>query len=98
MIERVLATARRVQPASISVIVGHAADAVRTRLADWEGIQFALQTPQLGTAHALQQAEPFLASQSGTVVLLSGDVPLLRTETVRQLLDVHHRAGQPRRS
>jgi len=93
MIERVLDTARRVQPASISIIVGHAADTVRTRLAGWEGVRFALQAPQLGTAHALQQAEPFLASQSGTVVLLSGDVPLLRTETVRQLLDVHHRAG-----
>jgi bifunctional UDP-N-acetylglucosamine pyrophosphorylase/glucosamine-1-phosphate N-acetyltransferase len=93
MIERVLDTARAADPASISLIVGHGADAVRQRLAAWPGLQFAEQSPQLGTAHALQQAEPLLAGRSGTVVLLSGDVPLLRPDTLRQLLAVHERAG-----
>jgi bifunctional UDP-N-acetylglucosamine pyrophosphorylase/glucosamine-1-phosphate N-acetyltransferase len=92
MIERVLDTARAAQPASISLIVGHGADAVRQRLAAWSDLQFALQSPQLGTAHALQQAEPLLAGQSGTLVLLSGDVPLLRAETLRTLMAVHQRA------
>jgi bifunctional UDP-N-acetylglucosamine pyrophosphorylase/glucosamine-1-phosphate N-acetyltransferase len=92
MIERVLATAHGIAPASISLIVGHGADLVRTRLADWEGLQFAVQAPQLGTAHALQQAEPLLTGRDGILVLLSGDVPLLRTETLRELLDAHRAA------
>jgi bifunctional UDP-N-acetylglucosamine pyrophosphorylase/glucosamine-1-phosphate N-acetyltransferase len=93
MIERVLETAYAAQPASVTLIVGHRADAVEERLARWPSLRFALQSPQLGTAHALQQAEQILAGQAGTVVLLSGDVPLLQADTLRQLLDVHRRAG-----
>jgi bifunctional UDP-N-acetylglucosamine pyrophosphorylase/glucosamine-1-phosphate N-acetyltransferase len=93
MIERVLDTARAVAPATISLIVGHGAETVRDRLAASADLQFALQSPQLGTAHALQQAEPLLAGHSGTLILLSGDVPLLRTATLAQLLTVHRRAG-----
>src|SRR5690242_18536307 len=56
MIEHVLRTAKTLGPATISVIVGHRADVVRDRLAAHQ-LEFALQEPQLGTAHALQQAE-----------------------------------------
>jgi bifunctional UDP-N-acetylglucosamine pyrophosphorylase/glucosamine-1-phosphate N-acetyltransferase len=62
---------------------------VRGHLAGWPGVQFAVQEPQLGTAHALQQTEPLLAGQSGTLVLLSGDVPLLTPTTLRRLIDTH---------
>ena len=89
MIERVLQTAESVSPATVTVIVGHGADVVRQRLANRQNLQFALQEPQLGTAHALQQAEPILAGRTGTVVLLSGDVPLLRPDTLRRLIDTH---------
>ncbi len=54
--------------------------------------QFALQEPQLGTAHALQQAEPLLRGRSGTVVLLSGDVPLFSPNTLSRLLETHRGA------
>src|SRR5689334_7371298 len=77
MVEHVIRTARSVSPASITVIVGHGADQVRTGLSGSPGLEFALQEPQLGTAHALQQVEPLLKDRSGTLVLLSGDVPLL---------------------
>src|SRR5262245_17288798 len=89
MIERVLETAKAIQPASIALIIGHGADFVRERLSHVQGLEFAVQAPQLGTAHALQQAEPLLAGREGTVVLLSGDVPLLKPETLQQLLDTH---------
>ena len=56
-------------------------------------MRFALQEPQLGTGHALLQAEPHLAGQSGTVVLLSGDVPLLRPATLRALVETHTARG-----
>jgi bifunctional UDP-N-acetylglucosamine pyrophosphorylase/glucosamine-1-phosphate N-acetyltransferase len=89
MVDQVVRTAKSLSPASTILVVGHRADAVQALLAGREGVQFALQAPQLGTAHALQQAEPLLAGQTGTVVLLSGDVPLLKAATLRRLLDVH---------
>jgi bifunctional UDP-N-acetylglucosamine pyrophosphorylase/glucosamine-1-phosphate N-acetyltransferase len=89
MIERVIDTARAIGPASLTVIVGHRADVLRAHLASQADLHFAEQTPQLGTAHALQQAEPILAGRSGTVVLLSGDVPLLRAGTLQRLVDTH---------
>ncbi len=93
MIEQVVRTAGTLSPASITVIVGHQAEVVQAFLEGREGMKFALQAPQLGTAHALQQAEPMLAGRAGTVVLLSGDVPLLKPATLRRLLEVHRGAN-----
>jgi bifunctional UDP-N-acetylglucosamine pyrophosphorylase/glucosamine-1-phosphate N-acetyltransferase len=92
IIEQVLRTAEAIEPQSIAVILGHQADIVRDSLAKRPGLTFAVQEPQLGTGHALLQAEPLLASASGTVVLLSGDVPLLRASTLRDLV-AHHAAS-----
>ena len=92
MLEHVLRSAAALGPATTTLVVGHGADAIQTRLAGRSGLRFALQVPQCGTAHALQQAEPLLAGQGGTLVLLSGDVPLLRAETVRLLLATHQAA------
>jgi bifunctional UDP-N-acetylglucosamine pyrophosphorylase / glucosamine-1-phosphate N-acetyltransferase len=92
MIEHVLDAADAVVPATMTLIVGHAAETVRNRLSGRQDLNFVLQEPQLGTAHALQQAEPLLAGRTGTVVLLSGDVPLLRRSTLERLLEVHRDA------
>src|ERR1044072_3296779 len=73
MLNRVLRTAEALSPETLTVVVGHDADAVRAHLAGQAKVQFALQQPQLGTAHALLQAAPLLAGQTGTLVLLSGD-------------------------
>jgi bifunctional UDP-N-acetylglucosamine pyrophosphorylase/glucosamine-1-phosphate N-acetyltransferase len=93
LLGHVLKTARAVSPATITVIVGHKADAVRAHLAGKGDIQFALQEPQLGTAHAVQQVEPLLRHEQGTLVLLSGDVPLLSVLTLERLLATHTAAG-----
>jgi bifunctional UDP-N-acetylglucosamine pyrophosphorylase/glucosamine-1-phosphate N-acetyltransferase len=93
LIEHVLRTADTTHPATVTVIVGHRADVVRDRLASRSNLAFAVQQPQLGTAHALQQAEPALTGRSGTVVLLSGDVPLLTARTLQRLVDTHRGAG-----
>jgi bifunctional UDP-N-acetylglucosamine pyrophosphorylase/glucosamine-1-phosphate N-acetyltransferase len=93
MIEHVLRTADALAPSSVTLIVGHGADMVRERLRMYPGVNFALQEPQLGTAHALQQAEAHLANRTGTVVLLSGDVPLLTADTLRHLIETHQKAG-----
>jgi bifunctional UDP-N-acetylglucosamine pyrophosphorylase / glucosamine-1-phosphate N-acetyltransferase len=92
LIDHVLRTADSVDPASVTVIVGHKAEVVRERLKGRERLQFALQQPQLGTAHALQQAESVLAGRTGTVILLSGDAPFLTPLTLRRLIDVHRGA------
>ena len=57
MVERVLDSARAADPASITLVVGHRAEVVEQHLSARPGLRFALQSPQLGTAHALQQAE-----------------------------------------
>jgi bifunctional UDP-N-acetylglucosamine pyrophosphorylase / glucosamine-1-phosphate N-acetyltransferase len=93
MIDAVLDVSETLAPRSVTVIVGHEADAVRMALSNRPGLRFALQEPQLGTGHALLQAEPLLQGESGTVLLLSGDVPLLRAETLRRLVAAHESAG-----
>ena len=86
LIERVLRTTAPLEPASIIVVVGYQASQIQEALGKRLGLAFALQEPQLGTGHALLQAEPMLADARGTLVLLSGDVPLLRPETVERLI------------
>jgi bifunctional UDP-N-acetylglucosamine pyrophosphorylase/glucosamine-1-phosphate N-acetyltransferase len=93
MVEHVLRTAESVDPSTITLIVGHRADVIRERLAERPTLSFALQEPQLGTAHALQQAESVLAGHRGTVILLSGDVPLLRPATLARLVEAHRGAA-----
>ncbi len=89
MIEQVLDTARRLDPASITLVIGHQGDAVRGALAAHGDLRFVVQEPQLGTAHALLTTEPLLRERTGTLVLLSGDVPALSGETVHTLVDRH---------
>jgi bifunctional UDP-N-acetylglucosamine pyrophosphorylase / glucosamine-1-phosphate N-acetyltransferase len=89
LIEHVLRAADPLQPATTVVVVGHLADRVMAALSNRPGLRFASQQPQLGTGHALMQAEPHLRGIRGTVLLLYGDVPLLRPDTLRSLLDAH---------
>jgi len=67
------------------VVVGHKAPLVEETCAR-PGIEFVIQEPQLGTGHAVQQAVPALRP-GGYCVVLAGDVPLLRTETLRRLVE-----------
>jgi bifunctional UDP-N-acetylglucosamine pyrophosphorylase / glucosamine-1-phosphate N-acetyltransferase len=89
LIEQVFRSADALSPQTITVIIGHQAEAVREGLGKRLGLHFAVQEPQLGTGHAVLQAEPALRGRTGIVVLLSGDVPLLRSATLRELVRVH---------
>ncbi|WP_157271528.1 bifunctional UDP-N-acetylglucosamine diphosphorylase/glucosamine-1-phosphate N-acetyltransferase GlmU [Azohydromonas aeria] len=68
------------------VITGHGAEAVEAAVAA-PGLQFVRQQPQLGTGHAIQMASPALDAALPTTLILNGDVPLIRAETARSLLD-----------
>jgi bifunctional UDP-N-acetylglucosamine pyrophosphorylase/glucosamine-1-phosphate N-acetyltransferase len=89
LIEHVLRTADTLSPTSIVIVVGHQAEAVEAALAGRPNLQFARQEPQLGTGHALLQAEQALTGANGTVVLLSGDAPLLTPATLQALVNHH---------
>jgi bifunctional UDP-N-acetylglucosamine pyrophosphorylase/glucosamine-1-phosphate N-acetyltransferase len=93
LLDRVLDTARVLRPSSITIVVGHGADQVRRHLSGSHDIQFVLQEPQLGTGHALLQTEPLLRDRQGTVILLSGDVPLLKSSTLAGLVETHAQAS-----
>jgi bifunctional UDP-N-acetylglucosamine pyrophosphorylase/glucosamine-1-phosphate N-acetyltransferase len=67
------------------VITGHGADEVEAACRA-SGARFARQMPQLGTGHAIQQAVPQLDDAQGTTLILNGDVPLIRTDTARALV------------
>jgi bifunctional UDP-N-acetylglucosamine pyrophosphorylase / glucosamine-1-phosphate N-acetyltransferase len=89
LIDHVLRAASALSPSSIVMIVGHQAEQLKDALQIRPGLSFASQEPQLGTGHALLQAEPLLEGASGTLVLLSGDVPLLRAESLATLVRTH---------
>ena len=93
LIDHVLAVAAALRPQSTVVVIGHEAARVREALAGHAGLSFVVQEPQLGTGHALLTTEPLLAGASGTLVLLSGDVPLLTAETLQTLVDQHVATG-----
>ncbi len=93
LVDRVLQAALTLNPETTTVVIGHEADKVRRHLGDRPGLFTVVQEPQLGTGHALLQAEPILKDRSGTVVLLSGDVPLLTPATLQALVRTHREAA-----
>jgi bifunctional UDP-N-acetylglucosamine pyrophosphorylase/glucosamine-1-phosphate N-acetyltransferase len=93
MVEHVLATAAHLSPTSVTLVIGHQGEDVRGALAAYGHVEFVVQEPQLGTAHALLTTEPLLRDQSGTLVLLSGDVPALSSNTLESLVAVHTAAA-----
>jgi bifunctional UDP-N-acetylglucosamine pyrophosphorylase / glucosamine-1-phosphate N-acetyltransferase len=87
MIDHVLSAAATLKPRTTTVVIGFGPDAMRAALARHAGLKIVVQEPQLGTGHALLMTEPFLRQATGTLVLLSGDVPLLRPITLETLVD-----------
>jgi len=92
LVERVLRGCRHLRPERQILIVGHQAERVRRSLAAVEGLEFVLQEPQQGTGHAVQQLLGPLRDFQGDLLVLNGDVPLLRPETLEQLIKRHHQS------
>ena len=89
LVQHVIDTAQALHARHTVVITGHGAEAVEAALSGpgaVPGLRFARQMPQLGTGHAVQQALPQLPDD-GTVLVLSGDVPLTRAATLQALID-----------
>jgi bifunctional UDP-N-acetylglucosamine pyrophosphorylase/glucosamine-1-phosphate N-acetyltransferase len=93
LVERVLGSCDQLSPERRLLIVGHQAERVEHSLAQHSGLEFVLQQPQNGTGHAVQQLLAPLQGFNGDLLVLNGDVPLLRPETLQQLLDQHRASG-----
>ena len=93
LVERVLSSARNLKPERRLLIVGHQAERVEQQLSAVGGLEFVLQQPQNGTGHAAQQLLEPLNNFEGELLVLNGDVPLLRTETIDQLVSTHRSSG-----
>ena len=89
LVERVLKSSLSVDPSRYFVIVGYQSQQVKKSLEAFSGLEFIEQTEQLGTGHAAQQLLPHLEGFTGDLLILNGDVPLLRPDTIKQLLETH---------
>jgi len=93
MIRYVTRRAVALTPVKIIIIVGHQSEEVKASIGESQKVSFVKQKDLLGTAHAVQQTENSLRGFNGTVLILSGDVPLIREESLRLLLKNHRERG-----
>ncbi len=95
LVDHVVDLALQIGGLPVIVIVGFKREMVMEHLTHVydSSVAFAVQAEQLGTGHAIIQAEPLLKDFDGDVLVLSGDVPLLTEDTMRSLIDSHHKTG-----
>lgn len=92
MVTQVVDLARSVQPSAIALVVGHEADSVVAAAGD--GLEVVFQAEQLGTGHAVLQAREAMRDRADLIAVIYADSPLLRTETIQQMLAKTERATQ----
>ncbi len=92
MLGHVVRAARALEPEKLVVVTGHGADQVEAAFKD-AGVIFVRQLEQLGTGHAFLQAKTALDGFTGEILVLYGDTPMLRLETLKNVLNAHHTSG-----
>ncbi len=93
LINHVCRTATALAPHKIYIVIGHQGEDVKTAVLDeieTEQAEFVWQKEQLGTGHAVNSAREFLENTNSTLLVLSGDVPMIRAETLAALVQQHH--------
>lgn len=91
MLIHVINLARQLNSERIINILGYKKDLIIKAIKS-ENVEYVIQEPQLGTGHAVQQTYPLLQDFDGDVLVLSGDVPLLRKSTIEEMLNIHRDA------
>lgn len=92
LLHHVLNNVRGVFSSPPYVVIGHQAEKVRSLFKDYPAV-FVLQEEQLGTGHAVMQAEPFLKDRDLTVMVLNGDMPLINPGIIKDLAQYHYGSG-----
>ncbi|MBP2098974.1 bifunctional UDP-N-acetylglucosamine diphosphorylase/glucosamine-1-phosphate N-acetyltransferase GlmU [Enterococcus rivorum] len=87
MVEHIIEQVEETKPTEVVTIVGHGAEAIKGHLGDRS--QYALQNEQKGTGHAVMQASALLEGKKGTTLVITGDTPLLKAETLNNLFEYH---------
>lgn len=90
MVQHVIDQVNQLQIEDIVTVIGHGAEKVQEQLGD--SCKYALQEQQLGTAHAVMQAESVLSARSGTTLVICGDTPLIKAETMKELIALHEQS------
>ncbi|MEY8754615.1 bifunctional UDP-N-acetylglucosamine diphosphorylase/glucosamine-1-phosphate N-acetyltransferase GlmU [Peribacillus frigoritolerans] len=90
MVQHVIDQVNQLQIEDIVTVIGHGAEKVQEQLGD--SCKYALQEQQLGTAHAVMQAESVLSAKSGTTLVICGDTPLIKAETMKELIALHEQS------
>ncbi|MFM7445211.1 MAG: NTP transferase domain-containing protein, partial [Tabrizicola sp.] len=94
LLHHAMAAGQALQPEKTVVVVGHGAEQVRAAaMAFNDEANVVLQAEQLGTGHAVAQAAPMLADQAGEAIVLYGDTPFIRSETLQAMLDARAQHG-----
>ena len=89
MVNYVVETAGKIAGNNVVLVVGHQADKVRQTVSGLGSFSYAYQKEQLGTGHAVLCALPFLPDRCRQVIILCGDVPLIKAETLSALIRLH---------
>ena len=94
ILDHVIQTVKALNPSRVFVVVGYKKELIMDYFKD-AGVGFVIQAEQLGTGHAVMQAESQLKDFEGEILVLAGDVPLLRSETLKELIEFHreHKAS-----
>ena len=90
MVQHVIDQVNQLQIEDIVTVIGHGAEKVQEQLGD--SCKYALQEQQLGTAHAVMQAESVLAGKRGITLVICGDTPLIKAETMEALIALHEKS------
>jgi len=86
LLQHVVERVRRVGVNDIVVVVGHQRRVVMAHMGD--GVRYAVQGRQLGTAHAVMTARPYLSGFDGRVLVVYGDMPMINPDSMRRLIDL----------
>jgi len=92
MIEHVINTSKSIGASKIVTVIGYKSELIKKTVGG-SGTKFALQKEQLGTGHAVKQCENVLSNFSGDIIVLSGDVPLISSQTLTDLLSNHNNSN-----
>ncbi len=91
LVQHVLNAASEVDPGKVVLVLGHQAERVKSAIGDYRP-EIVLQERQLGTGHAVQQAASAIDADSGPVMILCADTPLLTGATLKSVIEIHRKS------
>ena len=89
LLNRIINTSKKLNPDKIFVVIGHKSDLVKESLLKDNNVEIVLQEPQLGTGHAVRVLSKEINDFKGNLLILNGDVPLIRAKSLKELLKLH---------